>query len=190
MGDVPVVACARLTLRAWRPGDRAAFAAINADPRVMEHFPATLTRRESDAVAQRAEAGWSRGFGLWAVEERSTGRFIGFVGLSEPSFKAHFTPAVEVGWRLAYEAWGRGFATEAARATLEWARHHVTPPRGEIVSFTTVGNERSRRVMEKLGFTHRPDDDFDHPALADWEFRRHVLYRRALLEAPQELVDP
>jgi len=108
-----------------------------------------------------------------------------------PSFDAPFTPTVEIGWRLAQRVWGQGYATEAARSTLAWARQNVTPPRGEIVSFTTVANARSRRVMEKLGFTHRAEDDFDHPALPDWAYRRHVLYRRALHAEPsEELVEP
>jgi RimJ/RimL family protein N-acetyltransferase len=180
MGPVPVVKSERLTLRDWSDEDLEPFASLNADPRVMEHFPSVLTRERSDAIAGRIRAHWAKGFGLWAVEERSTGTFIGFVGLSVPSFEAPFTPAVEIGWRLAYDAWGRGYATEGARASLEWARRHLTPPRGEIVSFTTAGNWRSRRVMESLGFTHRDEDDFDHPALPEWEFRRHVLYRRPL----------
>jgi RimJ/RimL family protein N-acetyltransferase len=189
--DVPVVRSERLILRGWRRADLEPFASMNADPLVMEHFPSIMTRDESDAVAARIGAGWSRGFGLWAVEERATGQFVGFVGLSVPSFDAPFTPTIEIGWRLAQPVWGRGYATEAALSTLVWARDHVTPPRGEIVSFTTVANRRSRRVMEKLGFTHSEMDDFDHPALPDWEFRRHVLYRRALRAASsQELAEP
>jgi RimJ/RimL family protein N-acetyltransferase len=178
--DIPVVESDRLVLRGWREDDLEPIASLNADPRVMEHFPGTLSREQSDAFVKRVRDHWSRGFGLWALEERATGMFIGYVGLSAPSFDAHFTPAVEVGWRLAHESWGRGYATEGARASLDWARDNISPPRGEIVSFTTVGNVRSRRVMEKLGFTHRDEDDFDHPALPDWEWRRHVLYRRAL----------
>jgi RimJ/RimL family protein N-acetyltransferase len=178
--DVPTVECDRLVLRGWLEHDRGLFASLNADPNVMEYFPHTLMRVQSDAFVERAEAQWVSGFGLWAVEERASGRFIGFVGLRAPSFEAHFTPAVEIGWRLARDSWGQGFATEAARASMGWARDNISPPRGEIVSFTTVGNLRSRRVMEKLGFTHRDEDDFDHPALPDWERRRHVLYRYAL----------
>src|SRR6266508_3945438 len=106
----------RLLLRRWRPGDRAPFAALNADPEVMRHFPATLSRDESAALIEQIEGRFEReGWGLWALELRATGRFIGFTGLSRPSFDAHFTPAVEIGWRLAREAWGRGYATEAAR---------------------------------------------------------------------------
>lgn len=171
----------RLTLRGWRDEDRAPFAALNADPRVMEHFPAPLTPEQSDALVDRFVAHWSRGYGPWALEVRDAGSFIGFVGFLEPTFSAPFTPAVEIGWRLARDAWGRGYATEAARACLAFARENLSPPRGEIVSFTTEGNLRSRRVMERLGFTHRDEDDFDHPLLPDWEFRRHVLYRLAIL---------
>ncbi len=182
-----MVTTERLVLRGWRDEDLAPFAALNADPRVMVYFPAPLTREQSDEFARRTAAAWARGFGLWALEERATGRFVGFVGLSEPRFSAHFTPAVEIGWRLAFDAQGRGYATEGARAVLDWARGNVDPPRGEIVSFTSALNTPSRRVMEKLGFTHRDEDDFDHPALDDSAIRRHVLYRLTLSEWPEQL---
>lgn len=167
----------RLLLRRWRPADREPFARLNADPRVMEHFPAPLTRAETDTLLDRIEARLSeRGWGLWAAELRSTGAFIGFTGLSVPSFQARFTPCVEIGWRLAAEYWGGGLATEAARAVLHFAFHELKLP--EIVSFTTPANLRSRRVMEKLGMTRDPADDFDHPALPEGHpLRRHVLYR-------------
>ncbi|MGZ4289295.1 MAG: GNAT family N-acetyltransferase [Gaiellaceae bacterium] len=166
----------RLLLRQWRDDDRAPFAALNADPVVMEHFPSTMTREASDAfvdfnVATLAERGW----GIWAVEVVATGDFVGFVGLNEPRFEAHFTPAVEVGWRLARDAWGHGYATEGARAALAFAFDEVGLE--EIVSFTTVENTRSRRVMERLGMTRDPTDDFDHPRVADERLRPHVLYR-------------
>lgn len=164
----------RLLLRRWRPSDRDPFAALNADARVMEHFPAILTRAESDAMVERIAEHFDRhGFGLWAVEVREQSPFIGFVGLAVPSFHAHFTPCVEVGWRLAAEFWGRGYATEAARATLMFGFGPVALK--EIVSFTVPENARSRRVMERLGMTHHAADDFDHPGLPDR--RRHVLYR-------------
>jgi RimJ/RimL family protein N-acetyltransferase len=170
----------RLVLRAWRDADRAPFAALNADPEVMEHFPSTLTTEQSDAMVERIEEMWATtGFGLWAVEEQVSGSFIGYVGLSSPTWQAHFTPCVEIGWRLARWAWGRGYATEAATATRQWAFDTVELPRDELVSFTVQGNLRSRRVMEKLGFERDPADDFDHPNLPDWEHRRHVLYRRS-----------
>jgi RimJ/RimL family protein N-acetyltransferase len=153
---------------------------MNADPRVMEHFPSVLTADESDALVDRIVAGWSAGHGLWAVESRASGSFVGFVGLSSPTWSASFTPCVELGWRLTPAVWGRGLATEGARAAIRWAGEHVSPPRGELVSFTTVANTASRRVMEKLGLRHDPADDFDHPLLPDWSGRRHVLYRAPL----------
>ena len=169
----------RLLLRRWRPSDLAPFAALNADPRVMRHFPTTLTRAESDAFAERIEAHFAeKGFGLWAVEVPGEAPFVGFVGLSVPRFEASFTPCVEIGWRLAAEHWGRGYAPEAARAALAFGFDKLALR--EILSFTTVENQPSRRVMEKLGMTHDPADDFDHPALPHGhELRRHVLYRLA-----------
>src|SRR5438445_7705517 len=156
----------RLRLRRWRPADGAPFAALNADPRVMEHFPATLSREESDARAARIEAHFEQhGFGLWAVEIPNVTRFAGFIGLSVPRFEARFTPCVEIGWRLAAEHWGRGYATEGAHAALAFG--FDTLGLDEIVSFTTAGNLPSRRVMKRLGMRHDPADDFDHPALPD-----------------------
>jgi RimJ/RimL family protein N-acetyltransferase len=178
--STPELRTERLVLRAWRRADRVPFAALNADAEVMEHFPAMLTVEQSDAMVDRIEQMWqSTGFGLWAVEEQVSGRFIGYVGLSSPTWQAHFTPCVEIGWRLARWGWGRGYATEAATAAMQWAFDTLELPRGELVSFTVQGNLRSRRVMEKLGFEHDPADDFDHPDLPDWEHRRHVLYRRS-----------
>ena len=171
----------RLLLRRWRPTDREPFAAMNADPEVMEHFPARLTRAESDAFVDRIEAGFDeRGFGLWAVEVTEpgelTGQFIGFTGLSVPRFEAHFTPAVEVGWRLARPAWGHGYATEAARRVLRAAFADYARP--EVVSFTSEANVRSQAVMRRIGMTHDPADDFDHPSLPPGDrLNRHVLYR-------------
>jgi RimJ/RimL family protein N-acetyltransferase len=168
---------ARLLLRRWRAEDRPAFAALNADPRVMEHFPSVLTAEESDALAERIERHLlERGFGLWAVEIPGVVDFAGFIGLSVPAFEAHFTPCVEVGWRLAVDQWGRGYATEGALAALQFGFEHLDLP--EIVSFTVPRNFRSRRVMLRIGMTHDPADDFDHPG-APPPFRRHVLYRRS-----------
>jgi RimJ/RimL family protein N-acetyltransferase len=167
----------RLLLRAWRPEDRDPFAALNADPVVMEHFPAALTRAESDAFADRIEVRFAEhGWGLWAVEIVETGEFTGYVGLTPQTFDVHFTPAVEVGWRLAYAYWGRGYAPEGGRAALDYAFDVIGLD--EVVSFTSVTNARSQRVMQKLDMTHDPADDFDHPALKVGDpLRSHVLYR-------------
>jgi RimJ/RimL family protein N-acetyltransferase len=166
-----------LLLRRWRDSDRAPFASLNADPQVMEFFEAPLTRQESDALVERIEADFEQlGYGLWALEVRATGQFIGFTGLSVPTFEAHFTPAVEIGWRLLRSAWGQGFATEAARQALAFAFDVVQLE--EIVSFTTSAHERSQAVMRRLGMTRNPADDFDHPRLPEGSrLRRHVLYR-------------
>jgi ribosomal-protein-alanine N-acetyltransferase len=167
----------RLILRRWRETDKEPFAALNADPRTMEFFPKTLDRAESDRVADRIEMRFEeRGFGLWALEERSSGRFIGFAGLSMPVFEAHFTPCVEIGWRLCVGAWGKGYASEAARYALQFG--YLERGLNEIVSMTVAGNVRSRRVMERLGMSHDPKEDFDHPGIAGHsQLRQHVLYR-------------
>lgn len=167
----------RLCLRRWRPSDRAPFAALNADPRVMEYFPAPLSREESDALMSRIQDHFDQhGFGLWAVEIPTVVPFAGFIGLAIPRFTAHFTPCVEIGWRLAAAQWGHGYATEGARAVLRFG--FETLGLHEIVSFTVPANRRSRRVMERIGMIHHLDDDFDHPALPESHpLRRHVLYR-------------
>jgi RimJ/RimL family protein N-acetyltransferase len=167
----------RLRLRRWRDEDREPFARMNDDAEVMEYFPAPLTRAESDELVDRIEAHFGEhGFGAWAAELRDEGTFIGFIGLAVPRFEAHFTPCVEIGWRLAREHWGRGLATEGARAVMRYAFAELGL--AELVSFTVPANVRSRRVMEKLGMTHDPGDDFDHPGLPDGHsLRRHVLYR-------------
>jgi len=167
----------RLILRRWRPEDRAAFAAINADPAVVEFLPSALSREESDALADRIEEHFrNHGFGFWAVEIPGGPPFVGMVGLAHVGFEAAFTPAVEVGWRLARDQWGLGFATEAARASLDFGFDHLGLD--EIVSFTFEGNLRSRAVMERLGMTRDPSDDFVHPALPPGHhLSRHVLYR-------------
>ena len=173
----PEITTARLILRQWHPQDRAPFAVLNADPAVMEYFPSVLSRGESDALADRIEAHFAeRGFGLWAVEIPGVASFAGFIGLSVPSFQAHFTPCVEIGWRLARDHWGRGYATEGARSVLEYGFEELKLD--EIVSLTTQRNLRSRRVMERIGMDHSPSDDFDHPGLPEGHpLRRHVLYR-------------
>jgi RimJ/RimL family protein N-acetyltransferase len=167
----------RLILRRWRAEDREPFARMNGDAEVMEFFPATLTPPESDALAGRIEAHFEeRGFAPWAAELRAEARFIGYIGLAVPRFKAHFTPCVEIGWRLERAYWGRGLAVEGACAAV----HHAFEVLGlaKLVSFATEGNLRSRRVMEKLGMTHDASEDFDHPELPEGHpLRRHVLYR-------------
>jgi RimJ/RimL family protein N-acetyltransferase len=172
-----VIKTDRLILRPWRPEDRAPFAAMNADPAVMEFFVSTMTREESDSLADKIEAGFAeRGFGLWAVEELETGEFLGFAGLIYQSFEAHFTPAFEIGYRLARPAWGKGYATEASRAAVAYG--FTEAGLSDIVSMTCVPNVRSQNVMRKLGMTHDPADDFDHPRVPDGHpFKRHVLYR-------------
>jgi RimJ/RimL family protein N-acetyltransferase len=167
----------RLLLRRWLPSDRRPFAQLNADPRVMEHFPAPLTRDESNRMVQRIEAQFERhGFSLWALEVPGVVDFAGFVGLLIPSFEAPFTPCVEIGWRLAFEHWGKGYAPEAARAVLRFAFEQAGLD--EVLSFTAACNTRSRRVMEKIGMRYDAADDFDHPNLpAGHRLERHALYR-------------
>lgn len=169
----------RLTLRPWRDDDADAFAAMNADPVVMAHYPAPQTRAESDASFGRVREHFAdRGFGVWATEERATGAFVGFVGLSVPRFEAHFTPCVEIGWRLVPGAWGRGYATEGARASLAFG--FGTLGLAEIVAMTRPDNARSIAVMHRLGMTRNPADDFEYPYFPP-AFRPHILYR---LRAP------
>jgi RimJ/RimL family protein N-acetyltransferase len=165
----------RLLLRGWRESDLRPFAALNADPEVMRYFPARLSREESDAMVARVSASLAeRGWGLWAVEHH--GEFLGLTGLAVPQFEAPFLPAVEIGWRYARSAWGRGYATEAAQAVLAFAFHELRLD--EVVSFTAVENRRSRAVMERLGMEHDAADDFDHPRIPEGSpLRRHVLYR-------------
>ncbi|HTX15781.1 MAG TPA: GNAT family N-acetyltransferase [Candidatus Baltobacteraceae bacterium] len=168
----------RLLLRRWRDSDRELFARMNSDSRVTQFLPALLSRSESDQLADRIEAHFEQhGFGLFAAELREERTFIGFVGLSVPGFEAPFTPCVEIGWRIAAEYWNRGLATEGARATLTYG--FDTLRLNEIVSFTVPANLASRRVMEKIGMTRAPEDDFDHPRLPEGHpLRRHVLYRK------------
>lgn len=167
----------RLLLRRWRESDRLPFRQMNADPRVMEFFPEPLTAEASDALFDRAREHFNtHGFGPFAVELVETNSFVGFIGLYIPAFDAPFMPAVEIGWRLAFECWGKGLATEGARAALRYG--FETLRLEEIVSFTVPANLRSRRVMEKIGMTHDPADDFDHPSLPEGHpLRGHVLYR-------------
>lgn len=170
-----MIKTSRLLLRSWREEDLAGLAAMNADPRVMEFFPSPLTREESVVFLGRLNAHIAaHGFGFWAVEEQ--GLFAGFIGLARPSFEAHFTPCVEIGWRLQTACWGRGLATEGARAALAYGFGELGLD--EIVAYTVPANQRSRRVMEKIGMSRAERDDFDHPRMAEGHpLRRHVLYR-------------
>jgi len=164
----------RVLLRSWRAEDLDSFAALNADPAVTEFLAGPRSREASAEMIARLQAGIDeRGWGLWAVDVG--GRCIGFTGITYPRFESHFTPCVEVGWRLAREAWGHGYATEAARVALAFG--FAVLNLAEIVAFTAVGNARSRRVMERIGMSHDPADDFDHPQLPGHPLQRHVLYR-------------
>jgi len=167
----------RLRIRSWRDDDFEAYAAMNADPRVMEFYPSVFSRDESRVSFERWRARTAeRGYGFWPLEVLGGAAFIGIVGVADPDFEAHFMPAVEIGWRLMAEHWNRGYATEAARATLAFGFERLALP--EIVSFTTVANVRSRRVMEKIGMQHSPADDFLHPLVPDGHpLQPHVLYR-------------
>jgi len=175
--SVPELVTPRLRLRGWSASDVAAFAALNADPRVVEYLSGPLSYEQSAAMVERLDRELlEHGFGLWAVEIRATGQCAGFIGIRTVPFEEHFTPAVEAGWRLAAEHWGQGYATEGARAALQFGFEHVGLK--EIVSFTAVINTRSRRVMEKLGMTHDAQEDFAHPRVPVGNpLRRHVLYR-------------
>jgi RimJ/RimL family protein N-acetyltransferase len=177
VGEAVELETERLRLRRWTDADRDPYAVLNADPIVMEHFVAPLSRAESDAHVDRIEAFFAEhGWGLWAAERRDTGTFIGFIGLGIPRFDAAFLPGVEVGWRLAKEHWGQGFAPEGAKEALRFAFEDLALP--EVLSFTAVANTNSRRVMEKIGMVHDPADDFDHPSVPEGHrIRRHVLYR-------------
>jgi RimJ/RimL family protein N-acetyltransferase len=153
---------------------------MNADPSVMEFMPDALTRGQSNELADRIDAHFLRyGFGLCAVELRSSAGFVGFIGLAIPPFEAFFTPCVEIGWRLSFDCWGKGLATEGARSMIRYASDELKLE--SLVSYTAFVNIRSRRVMEKLGMTYDPSDDFDYPRLAEGHpLRKHVLYRLRL----------
>ena len=175
---MPALRGERVLLRGWREEDLEPFAALNRDQRVMEHYPAVLTRAESDGfVRDRVVPAFAeRGYGPWAVEVPGVAPFIGYVGLLAPTFEARFTPCVEIGWRLAFPAWGHGYATEAARLAV--AHGFAEGGLDEIVSFTVPANRRSIAVMERLSM--RADGEFEHPRLPPGHrLRLHVLYRLA-----------
>jgi len=169
----------RLLLRPWREADIAPFAAMNADPKVMEFFPSLRTANETRDLVDRLTVGFAADrMGFWALELPGEAPFIGFTGIKPVTFPAPFTPAVEIGWRLAPRFWGMGLATEAARASLAdgFGRCGLR----EIVAFTVPANARSRAVMDRIGMVHDPDGDFDHPDIPPGhKSRRHLLYRIA-----------
>jgi RimJ/RimL family protein N-acetyltransferase len=169
----PTLRTERLILRPWRDDDLEPFAALNADPQVMEYFPSLLSREQSDAMVARIRSHFEReGFGLWAVEVPGVAPFIGFTGLQRPAFM----PVVEVGWRLAHPYWRAGYATEAARASLAWGFANLDV--AEIVAMVVPDNLRSQRVMEKLGMQRDPDANFEHPMIPAGNPRRaHWLFR-------------
>jgi RimJ/RimL family protein N-acetyltransferase len=173
----PELQTERLIMRRWRSEDLVPFAALNADPVVMEHFQKLLTRQESDEFASRIEAEFEEcGWGLWAIEVRDVAPFIGFVGLHRVLFDAPFSPTVEVGWRLAKEHWGFGFATEAATRAVLYGDDEAGLD--EIVSFTNPGNVRSWKTMERIGMVRDPSSDFEHPHVpVGHRLRRHIFYR-------------
>ncbi len=178
-GRGPVLETERLLLRRWRAEDLDPLAEMNADPEVMEHFPATLSRAETALLLARLEAGFERdGYGFWAVELRANGALAGFVGLAPVPADIPFAPAVEVGWRLGRAYWGKGLAHEGAQAALAYG--FGTLGLEEIVAYTAATNERSRRLMERLGMSYDAAADFDHPRVDPGSaLSRHVVYRIA-----------
>lgn len=170
----------RLILRSWHEEDLEPFAQLNADARVMEYFPSILSREESEKMAKNMQAKIEEwGYGLWAAVLKENHRFIGFIGLNnldQTSFPTHFSPTVEIGWRLAFEYWGKGYASEGAKAALQYGFEELNL--SEIVAFTTIQNQRSKAVMERIGMHHDPKDDFNHPKLPEnHPLSKHVLYR-------------
>ena len=162
----PSLTTKRLLLRQWKESDLSLFAKMNADARVMEYFPSILSKNESNSLAEKIQKELrEKEYGLWAVEVVGAVPFIGFVGLHYQDFPAAFTPCIEIGWRLAYEHWDKGYAFYALKLR-------------ELISFTTIENQRSRKLMERLGMTRKLEDDFEHPKLPEGHpLRLHVLYR-------------
>jgi RimJ/RimL family protein N-acetyltransferase len=174
----------RLRLRQWEDRDRAPFAAINADAEVMAHYPAPMTRAQSDTAVDKMMAHVDRyGFGLWAAERIIDGELLGFVGVRHIPFEADFTPALEIGWRLRRDAWGNGYATEAARVSVDYAFDVLGVP--EVLAMARPTNTSSLRVMERLGMTHDPADDFHHPPLPTSGSLDYVLYRLRAATRPR-----
>lgn len=170
---------ARTLLRQWKDSDADAWAAMNADPAVRRHFPKVNARADSQGEMDRIRAGIAqRGWGMWALEIPGVLPFAGFVGLSAPGFPAPWQPAVEIGWRLPVEAWGKGYATEAAEASLYFAFEHLRLP--QVIALSVVTNKPSHAVMERLGMVPWPGMEFDHPRVPpDWALKRHLVHRIA-----------
>lgn len=168
----------RLLLRQWKESDLLPWAALNQDPIVMEFMGRLISPEECNAFIARAESSWNKlGYGPFAVEIADTHEFIGYIGLTQCNFESHFTPSVEIGWRLAHKYWNLGYATEGASAVMEWAFDVIGLE--EVVSFTSATNIRSRHVMEKIGMERNPVDDFEHPNVAEGSpLKRHILYRK------------
>ncbi len=173
----PSLTTKRLLLRQWKESDLSLFAKMNADKHVMEYFPSTLSQNESNCLAEKIQKELrEKEYGLWAVEAIDAAPFVGCVGLHYQDFPAAFTPCIEIGWRLAHEHWGKGYAFEAASKIIKYA--FQTLRLCELVSFTTVENQRSRKLMERLEMTRKPEDDFEYPKLPKGHpLRPHVLYR-------------
>lgn len=176
MGEIIEIETERLILRQWHDEDKPLFAKMNADPDVMKYFPAVLTVEESNVLAEKIETLIAKnGWGFWAVEIISTGEFIGFVGLNQPTYEVPVSSCVEIGWRLAKEYWGNGYATEAANACLDFAFQNLVLE--DVYSFTAVSNKRSRAVMERLHMTNT-ETNFEHPLVPEnHPLREHVLYK-------------
>lgn len=174
---MPTISTRRCVLREWIDSDREPFAALNADPRVMEFFPAPLTPTQSATFLEKNSAHIAgHGFGLWAVEVPGVTAFAGTVGLLVPGFNAPFTPCIEMSWRFGFDAWGNGYACETALAVLSFGFHNLNLP--EIVSFTAYRNHRSRRLMERIGMEYSRSEDFHHPNLPpEHHLSLHALYR-------------
>ena len=163
----------RLGFRQWLERDTELFVRLNEDERVMEFFPDVLTRSETLALLARIKTHIDEyGYGLFAVDELSSGLFIGFIGLGHPRFESFFTPCLEIGWRLFPDFWGKGYATEGAAACLQYA--FETLGFSKVYAFTALNNRRSERVMIKLGM--KREGEFDHPMLVEHPLGRHVLY--------------
>jgi 3-dehydroquinate dehydratase/shikimate dehydrogenase len=176
MSNSSLIKTERIILRPWEEKDLEPFAKMNADPRVMEYYPSVKSFEESADEYHRILEHFSKhGWGLWAVSLNEID-FIGYIGLRFDNFQAHFTPAVEIGWRLAFDYWGKGYATEGALASLNYG--FTTLHLNEIISFTSFLNTRSQGVMKKIGMHHNPADDFDHPKLpTEHRLQKHTLYR-------------